>query len=34
VFGVLCGELVARALAGEQDSLLELFAPARIVQRV
>jgi gamma-glutamylputrescine oxidase len=34
VFGVLCGELVARALKGEQDSLLELFAPGRIVQRV
>ena len=34
VFGVLCGELVARALGGEEDSLLQLFAPARIVQRV
>jgi glycine/D-amino acid oxidase-like deaminating enzyme len=34
VFGVLCGELIAGALAGEHDSLLDLFAPARIVQRV
>jgi gamma-glutamylputrescine oxidase len=34
VFGVLCGELVADAVLGRDDSLLELFAPARIVQHV
>jgi gamma-glutamylputrescine oxidase len=34
VFGVLCGELVAAAMLGGTDSLLELFAPARLVQHV
>jgi gamma-glutamylputrescine oxidase len=34
VFGVLCGELVADAVLGRDDSLLQLFAPARIVQHV
>jgi gamma-glutamylputrescine oxidase len=34
VFGVLCGELVAAALLGRDDPLLQLFAPARIVQHV
>ena len=31
VFGVLCGELAAAALAGKDDALLELFSPARLV---
>jgi gamma-glutamylputrescine oxidase len=34
VFGLLCGELVAGALLGRDDPLLELFEPARIVQHV
>jgi gamma-glutamylputrescine oxidase len=34
VFGLLCGELVAGALLGRDDPLLQLFAPARIVQHV
>lgn len=34
VFGILCGELVAAALAGRDDPLLQLFAPSRIVQHV
>jgi gamma-glutamylputrescine oxidase len=34
VFGVLCGELVANAILGRDDQLLQLFAPARIVQHV
>jgi gamma-glutamylputrescine oxidase len=34
VFGLLCGELVAAALLGGSDPLLELFAPARLVQHV
>jgi gamma-glutamylputrescine oxidase len=34
VFGLLCGELVAGALLGRDDSLLQLFEPARIVQHV
>jgi gamma-glutamylputrescine oxidase len=34
VLGLLCGELVAAALLGRDDALLELFAPARIVQHV
>lgn len=34
VFGLLCGELVADALLGRDDPLLQLFAPARIVQHV
>lgn len=34
VFGLLCGELVASAIAGGSDPLLELFAPARLVQHV
>lgn len=29
--GFMCGELVARALLGEDDPLLELFAPARLI---
>jgi gamma-glutamylputrescine oxidase len=31
VLGFLCGELVARAILGERDSLLDLFEPARLV---
>jgi gamma-glutamylputrescine oxidase len=34
VFGLLCGELVAGALLGRDDSLLQLFSPARLVQHV
>jgi len=34
VFGLLCGELVAGAILGRDDPLLELFSPARLVQRV
>jgi gamma-glutamylputrescine oxidase len=34
VFGLLCGELVASAVLGRTDPLLELFAPARLVQHV
>jgi gamma-glutamylputrescine oxidase len=34
VFGLLCGELVAGALLDRDDPLLQLFAPARIVQHV
>jgi glycine/D-amino acid oxidase-like deaminating enzyme len=31
VLGFACGELVARAVTGEADSLLELFDPARLL---
>jgi gamma-glutamylputrescine oxidase len=31
VLGFMCGEVVARAILGEDDSLLELFAPARLI---
>jgi glycine/D-amino acid oxidase-like deaminating enzyme len=34
VLGLLCGELVAGALLGRDDPLLQLFEPARIVQHV
>jgi len=34
VFGLLCGELVAGAIQGQDDPLLEMFSPARLVQRV
>ncbi len=34
VFGLLCGELVADALLGRDDPLLQLFSPARLVQHV
>jgi glycine/D-amino acid oxidase-like deaminating enzyme len=34
VLGLLCGELVAGGLLGRDDALLQLFAPARIVQHV
>jgi gamma-glutamylputrescine oxidase len=34
VLGLLCGELVAAAILGRDDTLLELFAPARLVQHV
>jgi glycine/D-amino acid oxidase-like deaminating enzyme len=34
VFGLLCGELVAGAILGRDDPLLELFSPARLVQHV
>jgi gamma-glutamylputrescine oxidase len=34
VFGLLCGELVAAAISGHDDPLLDLFAPARLVQHV
>ena len=33
VFGLLCGELVADAIAGSDDSVLELFSPARLLQQ-
>ena len=32
VLGLLCGELVASALLGAEDPLLELFSPARLLQ--
>ena len=31
VLGLLCGELVASAMLGEDDALLGLFAPARLL---
>jgi gamma-glutamylputrescine oxidase len=31
VLGFMCGELVASAMLGEDDSLLELFSPARLL---
>ncbi len=31
VLGFMCGELVASAMLGEDDALLELFAPARLL---
>jgi gamma-glutamylputrescine oxidase len=31
VLGFMCGELVARAILGEEDPLLELFEPARLI---
>jgi glycine/D-amino acid oxidase-like deaminating enzyme len=31
VLGFMCGELVARALLGEEDPLLDLFSPARLL---
>ena len=34
VLGLLCGELVADAIGGRADPLLELFTPARLVQHV
>ena len=34
VLGLLCGELIADALLGRDDPLLQLFTPARIVQHV
>jgi len=34
VLGLLCGELVADALLGRDESLLQLFSPARLVQHV
>ena len=34
VLGLLCGELVADAILGRDDPLLELFAPARLVEHV
>jgi gamma-glutamylputrescine oxidase len=34
VLGLLCGELVAAALLGRSDPLLQLFSPARLVQHV
>ena len=34
VLGLLCGELVAAAILGRDDPLLELFTPARLVQHV
>jgi len=34
VLGLLCGELVAAAILDRHDPLLELFAPARLVQHV
>jgi len=33
VFGLLCGELVADAIGGSDDFLLELFSPARLLQQ-
>ena len=32
VLGLLCGELVAAAILGGEDSLLELLSPARLLQ--
>ena len=32
VLGLMCGELVAAAILGGEDSLLELFAPARLLE--
>ena len=32
VMGFMCGDLVARAILGQTDSLLELFDPARLLQ--
>lgn len=32
VLGLMCGELVASAMRGEDDPLLEVFAPARLLQ--
>jgi gamma-glutamylputrescine oxidase len=32
VLGFMCGELVARAMLGEEDSLLDLFSPSRLLQ--
>jgi len=32
VLGLLCGRLVAQALLGREDPLLELFSPARLLQ--
>jgi glycine/D-amino acid oxidase-like deaminating enzyme len=34
VLGLLCGELVADAMLGGADPLLQLFSPARLVQHV
>lgn len=34
VLGLLCGELIADALLGRDDPLLQLFLPSRIVQHV
>jgi len=31
VLGFMCGELVASALLGEADDLLELFSPSRLL---
>jgi gamma-glutamylputrescine oxidase len=31
VLGFMCGDLVARAMLGEEDSLLDLFSPARLL---
>jgi glycine/D-amino acid oxidase-like deaminating enzyme len=32
VLGFICGELVAAAILGAEDPLLELFSPARLLQ--
>jgi gamma-glutamylputrescine oxidase len=32
VLGLMCGELVAAAILGREDPLLELFSPARLLQ--
>ncbi len=32
VLGLMCGELVASAMQGQEDPLLELFSPARLLQ--
>jgi hypothetical protein len=32
VLGFMCGELVATAITGGDDPLLELFSPARLLQ--
>jgi len=31
VLGLACGELVARAVLGDHDPLLECFVPARLI---
>jgi glycine/D-amino acid oxidase-like deaminating enzyme len=34
VLGLLCGELVAGAILGRDDSLLQMFSPARLLEHV
>jgi glycine/D-amino acid oxidase-like deaminating enzyme len=32
VLGLMCGELVAAAILGRDDPMLDLFSPARLLQ--